>query len=139
MNAQLPADYFPDIPSAQAAVPEAAAPVPRFRDVGDLTLDLFNHDGRVDAEWLGLSLQEFALLWRLAAAPGKRLTSPELSADASRVAIDPGGDAIAVHVSQARAKLVAAGLPHLLRSDPEDGHFIEPPPVGSDLPPFAEG
>lgn len=132
MNAPLPSCYFPDIPEAEAAVP-------RFRAVGDLTLDLFNHDGRVDAEWLGLSLQEFALLWRLAAAPGERLTSPELSADARRVAFDPGGDAIAVHMAQVRAKLVAAGLPHLLRSDPEDGHFIDPPPAGSHLAPFAAG
>ena len=132
MNAQLPSDYFNGIAEAEPAPA-------RFRAVGDLTLDLFNHDGRVDAEWLGLSLTEFALLWRLAAAPGKRLTNPELRADAKRAAMDPGGEEIAAHMAHLRAKLVAAGLPHLLRSDTEDGHFIEPPPLGSHLAPFAAG
>lgn len=130
MNAPLPSGYFlgrlQDEPDA-----------PRFRAVGDLTLDLFNHDGRVDAEWLGLSLAEFALLWRLAAAPGKRLTGPELRADSKRAGLDGGGDGVAAHMAKARAKLVAAGLPHLLRSDPEDGHFIDLPPPASGLAPFA--
>lgn len=132
MNAQLPSNYFNDIPEAEPAPA-------RFRAVGDLTLDLFNHDGRVDAEWLGLSLTEFALLWRLAAAPGKRLTNPELGGDAKRAVSNPGGQEIAAHMAQVRAKLVAAGLPHLLRSDTEDGHFIEPPPAGSNIAPFAAG
>lgn len=43
--------------------------LPRFRHVGDLTLDLFHHDGRVDDRWLGLEPHEFALLWRWAREP----------------------------------------------------------------------
>jgi DNA-binding response OmpR family regulator len=44
--------------------------LPRFRHVGDLTLDLFHHDGRVDDQWLSLEPHEFALLWRWAREPG---------------------------------------------------------------------
>lgn len=54
--------------------------VPRFRQLGDLTLDLFHHDGRVEDCWLGLDPPEFALLWRLAAAPQRRLPDDVLMA-----------------------------------------------------------
>lgn len=45
--------------------------LPRFRHVGDLTLDLMHHDGRVEDRWLALEPEEFALLWRLARDPGQ--------------------------------------------------------------------
>lgn len=43
--------------------------LPRFRDLGDLTLDLFHHDGRVEDCWLALEPAEFELLWLLAKEP----------------------------------------------------------------------
>ena len=54
--------------------------VPRFRQLGDLTLDLFHQDGRVEDCWLGLDPLEFTLLWRLAAAPQRRLPDEVLMA-----------------------------------------------------------
>jgi DNA-binding response OmpR family regulator len=116
--------------------PAIALTGPRFRAAGDLTLDLFHRDGRVDAEWLGLSLCEFALLWRLASAPGERLSAPRLSAEAWSIACDPASDGITAHMAGLRAKLAAAGLGQLLRSDAENRHFIDLPP-GSDPLPFA--
>lgn len=109
---------------------------PRFRAAGDLTLDLFHRDGRVDADWLGLSPPEFALLWRLAAAPGERLSAPRLRAEAWSIAGDPVSDGLGAHMTGLRAKLAAAGLGQLLRSDAENFHFIDLPP-NSDLLPFA--
>lgn len=41
----------------------------RFREAGDVTLDLAHRDGRVEDKWLGLQPPEFALLWRLAEEP----------------------------------------------------------------------
>jgi DNA-binding response OmpR family regulator len=52
--------------------------LPRFRDLGDLTLDLFHHDGRVEDRWLALDPAEFELLWRLAKEPGRCLPEPAL-------------------------------------------------------------
>ena len=120
MTAQLPSGYFPEV----------ALTGPRFHAAGDLTLDMFHHDGRVDAEWLGLTVQEFALLWRLAAEAGERLTGAQLRA------FDAPCDGIAAHVAQVRAKLTAAGLAQLVRSDAEGCHFIDLPP-GDHLAPFA--
>ncbi len=125
MNAPPPTGHFPAV----------AMTGPRFRAAGDLTLDLFHRDGRVDAEWLGLSLCEFALLWRLAAAPGERLSAPRLRAEAWSIACDPASDGITAHMARVRAKLAAAGLGQLLRSDADNCHFIDLPP-GSDLLPF---
>lgn len=126
MNAPLASDHFPDV----------ALPGRRFRAAGDLTLDLFHRDGRVDAEWLGLSASEFALLWRLAAAPGERLSGTQLRAEAWSIAFDPASDGITAHMARVRAKLAAAGVGQLVRSDAEGCHFIDVPP-GSGLPPFA--
>jgi two-component system, OmpR family, response regulator len=53
--------------------------LPRFRHIGDLTLDLMHHDGRVEDRWLGLDPDEFALVWRLARHPGQCLP-PETAA-----------------------------------------------------------
>lgn len=57
--------------------------LPRFRDLGDLTLDLFHHDGRVEDRWLALDPAEFELLWRLANAP-RRCLSDRVLADWAR-------------------------------------------------------
>ncbi len=46
--------------------------IPRLRAAGDVTLDLFHRDGRVEDCWFGLPPREFALIWRLAEHPGNR-------------------------------------------------------------------
>jgi DNA-binding response OmpR family regulator len=53
--------------------------LPRFRVLGDLTLDLFHHDGRVEDRWLALDPAEFELLWRLAKDPQRCLSERVLA------------------------------------------------------------
>lgn len=50
----------------------------RFREAGDVTLDLAHRDGRVEDKWLGLQPPEFALLWRLAEKPGWPVSDGDL-------------------------------------------------------------
>lgn len=59
--------------NASALFADGEAWLPRFRDLGDLTLDLFHHDGRVEDRWLALDPPEFELLWRLAKEPRRCL------------------------------------------------------------------
>lgn len=82
--------------------------LPRFRDLGDLTLDLFHHDGRVEDRWLALDPAEFELLWRLAKRPGRCVPEHVLAAWAS-------GQRNAEHaLGHLAAKLVAHRLGNLL-------------------------
>ncbi|WP_086608600.1 response regulator transcription factor [Erythrobacter donghaensis] len=64
MNAPPPFGQFPGLDF----------PALRFREAGDVTLDLVHRDARVVDCWLALSEGEFALLWQLAEAPGTRVT-----------------------------------------------------------------
>lgn len=114
MNAPLPPVQFAEIGDA----------VPRFRTVGDLTLDLAHRDGRVDAEWLGLCQREFALLWRLAQQPGERISAGQLLAEAWHIAFEPDTDGIAVHIARVRGKLAAAGVGHLICTDGDERYFL---------------
>jgi DNA-binding response OmpR family regulator len=54
-------------------------PASRFREAGDVTLDLAHRDGRVEDKWLGLQPAEFALLWRLAEEPGWPVSDGDLA------------------------------------------------------------
>jgi len=54
--------------------------LPRFRHVGDLTLDLLHHDGRVEDRWLALQPHEFDILWRWAREPHRCLSEAALPA-----------------------------------------------------------
>jgi len=101
---------------------------PRFRDVGELVLDRGHRDGRVDDRWLGLTPGEFALLWRLAATPGERLSGGQLEAEAWQIAFDPAQDGVGIPIEGLRAKLAAAGAGHLICTDGDSRHFIEAPP-----------
>ncbi len=119
MNAPLPPCHFPDCDTA----------VRRFREAGDLTLDLFHRDGRIDDRWLGLHLREFALLWRLARHPGECLTGLQLMAEAWRVAGDAESASIATQVELARAKLALAGCAQLIGTDADGRYFLDVPPA----------
>lgn len=118
MNAPPPSDHFPGNDMAG----------PRFREAGEVVLDQFHRDARVDAQWLGLDPREFALLWRLAAQPGERLCSRQLRAQAFCIALEPGAEAIAADIDRLRTKLAAAGAGHLICSDGDGRYFIEVPP-----------
>ena len=83
--------------------------IPRFREAGDLTLDLFHRDGRVEDRWLGLHPREFELLWRLAEQPGQRTTREQLLADVWRIHFKPETNSLTVHVARVRARRAGAG------------------------------
>lgn len=121
MNAIPRADQFPANDTL----------IPRFREAGDITLDLFHRDGRVDDCWLGLHPREFALMWRLAEQPGERMTRRELLAEVWRIHFEPETNSVAVHVARVRAKLEPFGLSRLIATHPDGGYFLDlPPPSG---------
>lgn len=101
--------------------------IPRFREAGDVTLDLFHRDGRVEARWLSLHPREFELLWRLAEEPGKRLTKQQLLADVWRIHFEPETNSVAVHVARVRAKLEPFGLSGILATHPDGGYLLDVP------------
>jgi two-component system, OmpR family, response regulator len=109
------------------------AMIPRFRAVGDVTLDLFHRDGRIADSWLGLHPREFGLLWRLAEQPGVRLTRRQLLAEVWRIHFEPETNSVAVHVARVRAKLEPFGLARLIVTHPEGGYFLDPPVTETDV------
>ena len=102
--------------------------IPRFIEAGDITLDLFHRDGRVDGHWVRFHPKEFELIWRLAQQPGQRLTRKQLLADVWRTKLEPGTNSLAVHVARIRSKLDPFGLAHMLATHPEGGYFLQAPP-----------
>ena len=118
MNALVSSCHFPD----------NDLPGPRFREAGELVLDQFHRDGRVDADWLCLHPREFALIWRLAAQPGERLTGQQLRTAALGIAYDLAADGITADIARMRGKLVAAGVGHLICTGGDGRYFIEVPP-----------
>ncbi len=118
MNVPLPLDHFPgsDITG------------PRFREAGEMVLDQFHRDGRVDAQWLGLHPREFALLWRLAAQPGERLCDQQLRIEAFRFTQGSEPEGIAADIARLRGKLAAVGAGHLICTDGDGRYFLEVPP-----------
>lgn len=103
--------------------------IPRFREAGDVTLDLFHRDGRVDDRWLALHPREFALLWRLAEQPGERITRQQLLAEVWRIHFEPESNSVAVHVARVRAKLEPFGLARMIGTHPDGGYFLDVPPM----------
>lgn len=103
---------------------ENAQAMKRFRDAGPVVLDLFHRDGRIGEQWLGLHPREFALIWRLADAPGERVTRRELLADVWRLDHDPETNSVEVHVSRLRSKLSISKAEWLIETDPVGGYSI---------------
>ena len=103
--------------------------IPRFREAGEVTLDLFHRDGRIADRWLAFHPREFALVWRLAKHPGERMTRRQLLAEVWRIHIDPETNSVAVHVARVRAKLEPFGLSRLIATHPQGGYFLDTPPV----------
>ncbi|MEL6878679.1 MAG: winged helix-turn-helix domain-containing protein [Pseudomonadota bacterium] len=113
--------------AAYNLVPDEDTLIPRFREAGDVTLDLFHRDGRVEDRWLGLHPREFELLWRLAEQPGVPMTRRQLLADVWRITIEPETNSVAVHVARVRAKLQPFKLATILATDPAGGYFLDVP------------
>lgn len=102
--------------------------IPRFIEAGDITLDLFHRDGRVDGKWLRFHPREFELIWRLAQNPGQRFTRTQLLTEVWRTKLEPGTNSLAVHVARIRNKLEPFGLAAILATHPEGGYFLKAPP-----------
>lgn len=105
-------------------VEEMFGMLPRWRDLGTLTLDLFHRDARVDSRWLGLHPREFGLLWRLSDNPGERVTRKQLLSDVWRINHEPETNSVEVHVSRLRSKLALAGCETLVETAPEGGYRL---------------
>ena len=103
---------------------EHASAMQRFRKAGPVILDLFHRDGRIERQWLGFHPREFALLWRLAETPGKRVTRRELLSDVWRLDHDPETNSVEVHISRLRAKLAISKACWLILTDPRGGYRL---------------
>lgn len=109
--------------------------MPRFRRAGDITLDLFHRDGRVDDRWLAFHPREFEVLWRLAEEAGNRVTKRQLLFDVWRIDYEPETNSVAVHVARIRSKLEPLGLAGILATHPDGGYFINAPQNEIDITP----
>lgn len=123
-------------------VTEMFGMLPRWRQVGNLTLDLFHRDARRKAEWLGLHPREFGVLWRLADDPGKRISRTQLLKDVWRLHHEPETNSVEVHVSRLRNKLAQVGANGIVETAPGGGYrlavtapfmFAKDPPEGDAL------
>jgi len=108
-------------------VSEMFGMLPRWRDVGPITLDLFHRDARRGARWLGLHPREFGLIWRLADTPGTRVTRKQLITDVWRLSHEPETNSVEVHVSRLRTKLAEAGCETLIETVPAGGYRLAEP------------
>lgn len=94
-----------------------------IRHHGRLTLDPAVRDAWVDGRRLRLFPREFALLWRLSDEPDATVARAELLLDVLGLTIEPGTNALAVHICRLRKKLHAAQLAHMLVTGPGDGSY----------------
>lgn len=94
-----------------------------IRRHGRLELDPLVRDAAVDGRRLRLFPREFALLWRLSEDPGAAIPRADLLHDVLGLKIEPGTNALAVHICRLRKKLHAARLSHLLVTGPGDGSY----------------
>ena len=98
--------------------------LPRWRDTGPLTLDLFHRDARIGARWLSLHPREFGVLWRLADGPGEPVTRKQLLEDVWRLSHEPETNSVEVHISRLRSKLAMAGCEGLVETVPQGGYRL---------------
>ncbi|MEO9826414.1 MAG: winged helix-turn-helix domain-containing protein [Paracoccaceae bacterium] len=98
--------------------------MPRLVAAGPLTLDLFHRDARVGKDWIGLHPREFALLWRLAEAPGSLIMRRQLLREVWRLHHEPETNTVEVHVARLRAKLAVHGLEGMIRTGFQGGYAL---------------
>ena len=90
--------------------------VPRRRLLERLELDLLAREALVDGRAIDLNAREFAILWRLADAPGEPVHKHVLLSDIWRLGYVPETNNIAVHMSRLRGKLAVFGLPAVIET-----------------------
>ena len=101
--------------------------LPRYRRMGNLSLDLLAREAYCEDQPLGLHPREFGLMWRLADTPGKAVSKESLVRDVWRLGFMPETNSLAVHVSRLRGKLSLAGLDTLLETVPSGGYCLRLP------------
>ena len=122
---------FGDALAADTGLDEIAARAERLlyprpptdRWHGKLMLDRLMRDACVDGQRLRLNPREFSLLWRLSEDPGVPISRAELLYDVLGLSIEPGTNALAVHICRLRKKLHTARLSHLLITGPGSGSY----------------
>lgn len=110
--------------------------LPRWRNVGPLTLDLFHRDARLGSRWLNFHPREFGVLWRLSDAPGTTVTRRQLLTDVWRLNHEPETNSVEVHISRLRSKLAQVGCGELVVTVPEGGYRLTQE-TGFMFPPLA--
>lgn len=98
--------------------------LPRWRDLGPLTLDLFHRDARRGTRWLGLHPREFGVIWRLSDLPGEPVSRRQLLKDVWRLNHEPETNSVEVHISRLRSKLADADCGALVETVPEGGYRL---------------
>ena len=98
-----------------------------IRRHGRLELDPRRRDALADGRPLRLNPREFALLWRLSDEPGEAIPRTALLRDVLGLTIEPGTNALAVHICRLRKKLHRARLSHLLVTGAGDGSYALAP------------
>lgn len=113
-----------ELSARMARLVHGAGALPRRRSIGPLVLDLLHRDADAGGRWLALHPREFALLWRLADAQGRRVPREHLLRDVWRLAHVPETNSLEVHVSRLRAKLAVAKASWLVETDPRGGYRL---------------
>lgn len=106
---------------------DSGAMLARFREAGDITLDLFHRDGRVDDKWLAFQPREFDLLWRLAQEPGRRVSKRQLLGEVWRIESAPDSNRVSRLIARLRNKLEPFGLARLIATHPDGGYYLDAP------------
>lgn len=117
----------PELEARAIRLAELEDTLPRYRQVGPLSLDLLAREAFSEDQPLGLHPREFGLLWRLADCVGKPVSKETLVRDVWRMGFVPETNSLAVHVSRLRGKLNLAGLGNLLETVPAGGYRLRGP------------
>jgi DNA-binding response OmpR family regulator len=99
----------------------------RFREAGDVTLDVAHRDGRVEDKWLGLDQREFALLWRLAEEPGWPVSDGDLAVAMGYSSRESGHKWLLKCAAEVERRLAALGVERLIEPHPDGGYVLTLP------------
>ena len=115
-------------PFACEPIPDGEEVVARFREIGDLTLDLLHRDARVEDCWLALSNSEFAFLWRLSREPGESLSLKQWLQEHPEGQCTHNPAQISDKLDRLREKLSCCSLTSLLGEEAGDLFRLDAPP-----------
>lgn len=116
---------LPELEARALKLLELEAMLPRFRQAGNLRLDLLSREAFVEGEAVGLHPREFGLLWRLADAPGRPFSKRRLIEDVWHMRFVPETNSLAVHVSRLRSKLRPFGSDAMLQTTGDGDYLLD--------------